>query len=161
MQVSRSILIIIAIAIAPLMLGTRAVAQSNSALGLWQTVDDKTGSPRALIEITQDQKGELNGKVVKGLIPGEPTDKRCTLCTDERKDQVIIGMTVLRGMHADGDGWEGGNILDPDNGKVYSCKMHLEKGGTVLIVRGFIGFSLLGRSQTWVRQADLPKPAQP
>lgn len=148
-------------ALSLLLLTASAWAQNGSPVGFWQTIDDKTGSPRALIEITQDQKGELSGKVVKGLIPGEPTDKRCTLCTDERKDQVIIGMTVLRGMHQDGDGWEGGNILDPDNGKVYSCKMHLEKGGTVLIVRGFIGFSLLGRSQTWVRQADIPAPAHP
>jgi uncharacterized protein (DUF2147 family) len=148
-------------ALSLLLLTAPVWAQTGSPVGFWQTVDDKTGSPRALIEITQDQKGELSGKVVKGLIPGEPTDKRCTLCTDERKDQVIIGMTVLRGMHQEGEAWEGGNILDPDNGKVYSCKMHLEKGGTVLIVRGFIGFSLLGRSQTWVRQADIPAPAHP
>jgi uncharacterized protein (DUF2147 family) len=144
-----------------LLLSASAWAQNSSPVGLWQTVDDKTGSPRALIEITQDRSGVLSGKVVKGLIPGEPTDKRCTLCTDERKDQVIIGMTVLRGMHPEGEGWEGGNILDPDNGKVYSCKMHLEKGGTVLVVRGFIGFSLLGRSQTWVRPADITPPAHP
>jgi uncharacterized protein (DUF2147 family) len=142
-------------------LAASAWAQTSSPVGLWQTVDDKTGAPRALIEITQDQNGVLSGKVVKGLVPGEPVDKRCTACTDERKDQVIIGMTVVRGMHKDGDGWEGGDILDPDNGKVYRCKMHLEKDGSVLIVRGFIGVSLLGRSQTWNRQPTGAAPAHP
>ena len=142
-----------------LLLTASVLAQTVSPVGMWQTIDDKTGAPRALIEITQDQNGVLSGKVVKGLVPGEPTDKRCTLCTDERKDQVIVGMTVLRGMRWDGDDWEGGDILDPDNGKVYKCKMHLEKGGTELIVRGFIGFSLLGRSQTWVRPADVTAPS--
>jgi uncharacterized protein (DUF2147 family) len=68
-------------------------------------------------------------------------------------------MTVVTGMHKDGEDWDGGEILDPDTGKIYRCKMHLEKGGTELIVRGFIGISLLGRSQTWVRQADLKTPA--
>jgi uncharacterized protein (DUF2147 family) len=144
-----------------LLLSACAWAQSSSPVGFWQTIDDKTGSPRAVIQITQDQNGVLTGKVVKGLVPGEPHDKRCTACTDERKDQAIVGMTVLRGMHQEGEGWEGGDILDPDNGKVYKCKMHLEKGGTELVVRGFIGFSLLGRSQTWVRQGEITPPAHP
>jgi uncharacterized protein (DUF2147 family) len=148
-------------ALSLLLLTASAWAQSGSPVGFWQTIDDKTGSPRAVIQITQDQNGVLSGKVVKGLVAGEPIDKRCTLCTDERKDQAIVGMTVLRGMHQDGDNWEGGDILDPDNGKVYKCKMHLEKGGTELVVRGFIGFSLLGRSQTWVRQAQITAPAHP
>jgi len=129
-----------------------AWAQTDSPLGLWQTVDDHTGAPRALIEITQDASGVLSGKVIKGLIPGEPADRRCTECTDYRKDQVIIGMTVLSGMHKEGDSWEGGQILDPDNGKVYRCKMHVEKNGQELVVRGYIGVSLLGRSQSWIRQ---------
>ena len=139
-------------ALSLLLLTASVWAQTGSPVGFWQTVDDKTGSPRALIEITQDQKGELSGKVVKGLIPGEPTDKRCTLCSDERKDQIIIGMTVLRGMHQEGDGWEGGDILDPDNGKVYRCKLRLEDGGKKLVVRAFIGVSLFGRTQTWERE---------
>jgi uncharacterized protein (DUF2147 family) len=135
-------------------------AQSDTAVGIWQTIDDHTGAPRALIEITQDANGELTGKVIKGLVPGEPADRRCTACTDNRKDQIIIGMTVLSGMRKEGDGWEGGQILDPDNGKVYRCKMHLEKDGKELVVRGYIGISLLGRSQTWVRQTAIVAPGQ-
>ena len=134
------------------LLAASAWAQSESPVGDWQTIDDKTGAPRAVIAITADRNGVLSGKVVKGLVPGEPLGRRCTACTDERKDQPIVGMTVLSGMHREGDGWEGGQILDPDNGKVYRCKMHLEKGGSLLVVRGFIGISLIGRSQTWVRQ---------
>jgi len=136
-----------------MLLAASSWAQTDTPVGLWKTIDDKTGAPRAVIEITQDQNGVLSGKVVKGLDPGEPVDRRCTACTDERKDQPIVGMTVLRGMHREGDGWEGGQILDPDNGKVYRCKMHLEQGGSELVVRGFIGISLLGRSQTWIRQS--------
>jgi uncharacterized protein (DUF2147 family) len=138
-----------------LCLAASAWAQTSSPAGFWETIDDKTGSPRAVIEITEDQAGVLTGKVIKGLVKGEPLDKRCTACTDARKDQPIIGMTVVTGMHKDGEDWDGGEILDPDTGKIYRCKMHLEKGGTELIVHGFIGISLLGRSQTWVRQADL------
>ena len=134
------------------LLAASAWAQSESPVGDWQTIDDKTGAPRAVIAITADRNGVLSGKVVKGLVPGEPLGRRCTACTDERKDQPIVGMTVLSGMHREGDGWEGGQILDPDNGKVYRCKMHLEQGGSVLVVRGFIGFALRGRSQTWLRQ---------
>ena len=100
----------------------------------------------------------LRPSVIKGLVPGEPADRRCTSCTDYRKDQVIIGMTIVSGMHKEGDGWEGGQILDPDNGKVYRCKMHLEKDGRELVVRGYIGVSLLGRSQSWIRQTPLSSP---
>jgi len=132
-----------------------AWAQSDSPVGIWQTIDDHTGQPRALIEITQDSNGVLSGKVVKGLTPGEPRDRRCTACTDYRKDQLILGMTVLSGMTKSENGWEGGQILDPDNGKIYRCKMHLEKDGKELVVRGYIGISLLGRSQTWVRPSGL------
>ena len=135
-----------------------AWAQTDSPIGLWQTVDDHTGAPRALVEITQDASGTLSGQVIKGLVPGEPADRRCTACTDERKDQVIIGMTIVSGMHKEGDGWEGGQILDPDNGKVYRCKMHLEKDGRELVVRGYIGVSLLGRSQSWIRQTPVSPP---
>jgi uncharacterized protein (DUF2147 family) len=133
---------------------SRAWGQSESPVGIWQTIDDHTGQARALIEITQDADGVLSGKVVKGLTPGEPRDRRCTACTDYRKDQPILGMVVVSGMKKSDDGWEGGQILDPDNGKIYRCKMHVQKEGKELVVRGYIGISLLGRSQTWVRPSS-------
>ncbi|WP_186094168.1 DUF2147 domain-containing protein [Burkholderia gladioli] len=129
-----------------------AFAQADSPIGTWQTIDDHTGNPKALVQISQDSNGTLSGVVTKGLGANDTPDRRCTACTDERKDQLIKGMTIIKDMQKDGDHWDGGNILDPENGKVYKCKMTLEDGGQKLVVRGYIGVSLLGRSQTWVRQ---------
>jgi uncharacterized protein (DUF2147 family) len=129
-----------------------AMAQTGTPVGTWQTIDDHTGQPKALVQITQDGNGTLSGKVIKGLGPNDQPDRRCTACTDARKDQPILGMTIISDMKKDGDAWDHGQILDPENGKLYKCKMHLEDGGDKLVVRGYIGVSLLGRSQTWVRQ---------
>ena len=129
-----------------------AMAQADSPVGTWQTIDDHTGQPKALVQITLDSNGALDGKVIKGLGPNDQPDRRCTACTDARKDQLILGMTIINDMKKDDDGWDGGQILDPENGKLYKCKMHLEDGGQKLVVRGYIGISLLGRSQTWIRQ---------
>jgi uncharacterized protein (DUF2147 family) len=129
-----------------------AMAQTGTPVGTWQTIDDHTGQPKALVQIAQDGNGTLSGKVIKGLGPNDQPDRRCTACTDARKDQPILGMTIISDMKKDGDAWDHGQILDPENGKLYKCKMHLEDGGDKLVVRGYIGVSLLGRSQTWVRQ---------
>jgi len=129
-----------------------AMAQTDTPVGTWQTIDDHTGQPKALVQISQDGNGTLSGKVVKGLGPNDQPDRRCTACTDARKDQPILGMTIISDMKKDGEAWDHGQILDPENGKPYKCKMHLEEGGNKLVVRGYIGMSLLGRSQTWVRQ---------
>jgi uncharacterized protein (DUF2147 family) len=129
-----------------------AMAQADSPVGTWQTIDDHTGQPKALVQISADSSGSLDGKVIKGLGPNDQPDRRCTECTDARKDQLILGMTIINDMKKTDDGWDGGQILDPENGKVYKCKMHLEDGGQKLVVRGYIGVSLLGRSQTWIRQ---------
>ncbi|GLU34846.1 DUF2147 domain-containing protein [Trinickia caryophylli] len=134
---------------------TLAAAQGNETpVGVWQTIDDHTHQPKALVQITQGADGTLSGKVIKGLNPADSPDRRCTECSDERKDQKILGMTIIREMKPSGDHWDGGNILDPENGKVYKCKMTLEDGGQKLVVRGYIGVSLLGRSQTWLRQSN-------
>jgi len=129
-----------------------AIAQTDTPVGTWQTIDDHTGQPKALVQITQDSDGKLSGKVIKGLGANNQPDRRCTQCTDARKDQPVLGMTIIDSMKKDGDAWDHGQILDPENGKVYKCRMHLEDGGNKLVVRGYIGVALLGRSQTWVRQ---------
>lgn len=129
-----------------------SMAQAASPTGLWQTIDDKTGQPKALVQIVQDGDGTLTGKILTGLGSNDDPNRRCTACTDSRKDQLMKGMTIIDGMKADGDTWDGGQILDPENGKLYKCKMHLDEGGQKLVVRGYIGVSLLGRSQTWIRQ---------
>jgi uncharacterized protein (DUF2147 family) len=129
----------------------RADADPNSPVGLWKTIDDKTGAPRVMVRI-YEQDGRLFGTIVSILTPGAPNPV-CSMCKDERKNQPIEGLLMIRNMKADGGEYDGGDLLDPDNGSVYRCKMHVE-GGTRLIVRGYLGISLLGRTQTWQRQPD-------
>jgi len=144
-----------ALIVALMMSATMVFADAlDTPVGIWQTIDDYTNQPKALVQITQGVDGALSGKVVKSLDVNDSLERRCTECNDNRKDQKILGMTIIRNMKRDSDGWEGGRILDPNNGREYSCKMYLEDEGRKLVVRGYWGFSLLGRSQTWVRQSD-------
>jgi uncharacterized protein (DUF2147 family) len=120
--------------------------------GLWQTTDDKTGKPRSLVRIVENA-GEYSAIVEKGLLATDTGDAVCDKCTDDRKGQKIIGMTIAKHLKKSNNGnvYDNGEILDPDNGKIYKCKMTLSASGNELEVRGFIGISLLGRSQTWKR----------
>ncbi|KHK50555.1 signal peptide protein [Ralstonia sp. A12] len=127
-----------------------AFAQTSPA-GTWKTIDDNTGKQKGEVKIV-DNGGEFSGMVSKILVPGDE-NKTCTKCTDDRKDKPIQGLTILTGLKANGNNnWDGGKILDPENGKVYSAKMSLDETGNKLTVRGFIGISLIGRSQTWIRE---------
>ncbi|HYD80657.1 MAG TPA: DUF2147 domain-containing protein [Paucimonas sp.] len=129
-----------------------AWANPASPVGLWKNIDDQTGKPKALIRITE-ANGELRGKIEKLFrAPNEEQNPKCDKCEGEQKDQPIVGMTILSGMKADGDEFNGGKILDPNNGKVYKSKMKLVEGGKKLDVRGYIGMPMLGRTQTWVRE---------
>ena len=125
-------------------------ADSRSPIGLWKTVDDKTGMPRAMVRIYL-QDGKYFGRIEQSFTAGAQT-RVCSKCTDQRKDQPIIGLVIMRNVAVRDGEYSGGDILDPDNGSVYRCKFHFEKDGAQLVVRGFIGISLLGRSQTWARQ---------
>lgn len=125
-------------------------AGSQSPLGLWKTFDDKTGTPRALVRIyLQDEK--YFGRIEQSFTPGATT-RVCSVCKDDRKNQPIVGLLIIRNVVLRDGEYGGGDILDPESGSVYRCKFHLENEGSVLVVRGFIGFSLLGRSQIWRRQ---------
>ncbi len=128
-----------------------AKPDSTSPLGVWKTFDDKTGNARAIVRI-YEKDGKLFGKIEQSFTPGAES-RVCAVCTDDRKNQPIIGLVIVRNMSPDGGEFSGGDILDPESGSVYHCKMHVEREGTRLIVRGYIGFSLLGRSQTWQRQS--------
>jgi uncharacterized protein (DUF2147 family) len=128
-------------------------ADLKSPVGLWKTIDDKTGKPRGLIRI-YEQNGKFFGRIEKSLVPGESGNKLCKVCKDDRKDQPMIGLVMMRNMQLQGGEYRGGDILDPDSGSVYKCKFQLAEGGVKLEVRGFVGFSMLGRSQTWIREAD-------
>jgi uncharacterized protein (DUF2147 family) len=131
----------------------RAFAADATPIGVWKTIDDKTGQPKSIVEITE-QNGELSGVVKEVLQSEQGPNPVCKECEGDRKDKPVVGMTIIWGMKKDGDEWSGGKILDPKNGKIYGCKMHLTEGGKKLEVRGFVGFSLLGRSQTWDRMAE-------
>lgn len=133
---------------------TMAAAPSATAtpIGIWKTIDDATREPRALIRIYTEPDGSLSGKIIKVLDKDANPEKRCDECTDDRKNQLIQGLRIIDKMRANGAIWDQGRILDPENGKLYRCKMSLEDGGRKLIVRGYIGVSLLGRSQTWFRE---------
>jgi uncharacterized protein (DUF2147 family) len=118
--------------------------------GLWKTTDDRTGKPRGIVRIYQEN-GALYGRVEATLDPAE-VRQVCDLCSDERRNKPVVGMIVMRGLRKNGGEYNGGDILDPDTGSVYRCKIRIEDQGRKLIVRGFIGFSLFGRTQTWIRQ---------
>lgn len=128
-----------------------AVVQAASPVGVWRTIDDKTGKERSIVRISE-VNGELRG-VVEQIhdFPGDDPKHLCKDCKGERKDKPIVGMTILWGLKQNGDEWSGGEILDPKNGKIYRCKMTPSADGKQLNVRGFIGVSLIGRSQTWHR----------
>jgi uncharacterized protein (DUF2147 family) len=130
-----------------------AAAQADSPAGLWKTVDDNTKKEKSLVRIVESG-GVYTGKVEKVIDPDSPKDATCKDCTDERKDKPVVGMTIIRNMKAsagDKNVFEGGDILDPNNGKVYSAKLTLVEGGKKLDVRGYIGMPMLGRTQTWQR----------
>ncbi|MFC7518883.1 DUF2147 domain-containing protein [Herbaspirillum sp. GCM10030257] len=137
--------------VAAVLAASAAWAQDVSPVGLWKTIDDETGKPKSLVRIT-DNGGELRGKIEKLYRDaGEDQNPKCDKCEDARKDQPIVGMTIITGMKKDGNEYNGGQILDPANGKVYKSKMSLNDGGKKLDVRGYIGVPMLGRTQTWVR----------
>jgi uncharacterized protein (DUF2147 family) len=122
-----------------------------SPVGRWETVDDSTGKVNSVVLIWE-ANGKLYGKIEK-LIDPDPRDPdpRCSRCEGQLKDRPIIGLQILWDLHRDGDQWSGGKVLDPDNGSKYKCYVAVEDGGQKLKVRGFIGFSVLGRTQYWVR----------
>ncbi|MEZ0171217.1 DUF2147 domain-containing protein [Microvirga sp. TS319] len=141
---------VVALTMVAALTSSAARADNASPVGLWRNVDDVSGKPRALVRITE-ANGTLQGKIEKVfLAPNEsPT---CTKCEGALKNAPVIGLVILSGLKEDGAEYTGGQILDPDSGKVYSSKIHLTDGGKKLNVRGYIGVSMLGRSQMWVRQ---------
>ncbi len=130
-----------------------ALGQAATPVGVWKTIDDHTKTDKALVRIVESG-GVYSGKVEKIIDPDAPKDAVCKDCTDERKDKPILGMTILRGVKQNPEDkavYEGGDILDPNNGKVYRVRLKVVDNGTRLEVRGYIGTPMFGRTQTWVR----------
>ena len=136
---------------AMLIASTLAVAaQANTPAGRWHTIDDKTGETKSVVTI-EDAGGVLRGKVSQILRKGADTAAKCDKCTDDRKDQTILGMEIIRGVKksSGNDYWDGGEILDPEEGKLYRVRLTPIEGGAKLQVRGFLG--PFWRNQVWVK----------
>jgi len=131
-----------------LLLTLPLLAFSQNVIGKWKTIDDVTGKAKSVIEIYEDH-GKVFGKVVQILTPGKENNV-CDLCEGENKDKPVMGMVLLTNLVKDGKEWNNGEILDPNNGKTYSCYISLASKDK-LKVRGYIGFSLIGRTQYWYR----------
>lgn len=141
----------ISIAVLTLLMTQIASAQ-NSPAGLWKTIDDKTGKVKSLVRI-QESGGEFQGKIEK-LFRDVDQDQnpKCDKCEGSNKDQPLIGLTILFNIKKDGDEYNGGKILDPANGKLYSSKLKLIDSNKKLEVRGYVGMPMFGRTQTWLRE---------
>lgn len=121
-------------------------------VGRWRTIDDDTKKPKSIVRVWEED-GKLQGQIEELLDPNRPEpDPVCKKCEGDRKDQPIRGMKILWGAKRSGDTWTGGKILDPNNGKVYRCNLTPTDGGKKLVVRGYVGIALIGRTQTWIRE---------
>lgn len=142
----------LAVAMATSMIAGTAIAEDIS--GTWKNIDDKTGSSKAILEIRQESNGTYTAKVVKVTPrPGYTPKEHCIDCPAPYTNKPILGMDVMKGLkHTDGTNYTGGKIIDPLSGKIYSCKAKLSANGKRLTLRGFVGVSALGRSQTWIKE---------
>lgn len=129
-----------------------AGGQASSPAGRWRTYDDKSGELKSIV-VVRDVDGELQGYVEKVYSPPAPSEHPlCERCTGERRNRPIVGMRIMWGMKANGAEFTGGRLFDPESGKEYRGKIRLADGGRRLDVRGYIGLSMFGRTQTWIRE---------
>lgn len=123
-----------------------AYAQA-SVLGKWKTIDDQTGKAKSIVQV-YEKEGKIYAKILE-LLDESKKGMLCTQCKGQNKNKPIEGMVIIDGLSKDGNEWNGGKILDPSSGKEYKCYIQME--GNKLKVRGFVGFSLIGRTQYWHR----------
>ena len=127
---------------------TMTSVQSQSVIGKWKTIDDATGEAKSIVEVFS-KSGKVYAKVVDVLDPANK-NSICKNCAGDDKNKPILGLTIIKGLSKDGSEYNSGEILDPKNGKLYKCTLSLESKDK-LKIRGYIGFSLLGRTQYWHR----------
>jgi uncharacterized protein (DUF2147 family) len=149
----RSVLAVFAVVLlvpqgAPIRAAVASVPE-NSPVGRWKTIDDKTGKAKSIVDISE-RSGKLFGTIETLFDPPVP-HPICHLCSGPNKDRPLVGLQIMWGFQADGSGWSGGQVLDPETGKIYHATLALEDGGKHLRLRGYIGVPLLGRTQRWQR----------
>jgi uncharacterized protein (DUF2147 family) len=146
-RLCRTLLAIAAFAV----LADAAPAHEQTVSGVWQQIDPDTGEVGALVTFTQSGN-VFNGAISKLFLgPGEDPNPLCHKCPGSRKGKPLLGLVFIEGMRRSGLEYEGGTILDPDTGEAYSANMQLSRDGNTLTVRGYVGISLFGQSQTWKR----------
>jgi uncharacterized protein (DUF2147 family) len=126
-----------------------AAAFAETPAGVWKSVDDATGKEKAIIRITE-ANGVFTGKIEKLLDPTKQ-DSKCDECTDDRKGKPVVGLTIIRNVKKGDAHWEGGDILDAANGKVYRVRLTPSADNKKMDVRGYFGNPIFGRTQVWVR----------
>jgi uncharacterized protein (DUF2147 family) len=133
-----------------LLAASGATLAQATPVGLWKTIDDESKTEKSLVRISESG-GVLSGRIDKLLDPTTPADAVCEKCSDERKGKPVLGLTIIRNARADAakEHWEGGDVLDPNNGKVYKLRLKPMDGGKKLEVRGYIGPFF--RNQQWLR----------
>jgi uncharacterized protein (DUF2147 family) len=128
----------------------QAALGAPTAAGVWRQVDE-TGKAGALVTITEDGGAFVGRLSHLFLDPGDDPNPICNQCPGDKRNQPVLGLVFIEGMKQSGLDYDSGTILDPETGKVYSANMHLSADGALLTVRGYLGLSIFGRSQTWVR----------
>ena len=139
---------VLALTTALVPIGMQAWAQT-SPVGLWRTIDESSGQARALVRI-EEREGALVGRIERLLV--DSPDATCQACTGDLKGRPVVGLTILQGLRREGEVWAGGEVLDPNNGKVYKAQVRLAEAGERLQLRGYVGVPSLGRTQTWRRE---------
>lgn len=125
--------------------------KAQNVLGKWTTIDDNTGKARSTVEIFE-RDGKVYGKIIAITDPTK-RDRVCEKCSGDDRNRPLIGLEIIKGLEKNGEKYENGYITDPDTGKRYKCYIELQDAKT-LKVRGFIGMSILGRTQIWQRTED-------
>ena len=130
-------------------------SMAKDITGIWKNIDDKTGSSKAVLEIRKESNGTYTGKIIKVTPrPGYTPKETCIDCPAPYTNKPILGMDVLKNLKQNNaEDFTGGRIIDPLTGKIYSMKAKLSSNGNRLLLRGYVGVSALGRSQTWIRES--------
>jgi len=146
---------IVAAAFLSLIVAGQTLGAEPSASGLWQAVDDDTHEPNAWFLIHDSGGGLYTGAIVRMFLkPGDDPNVQCDKCVDDRRNKPWLGLEIIRGMKREGMKYTDGTILDPRDGNIYSAQMTLTPDGQTLVVRGYLGISLLGKNQYWTRLPD-------